>query len=135
MNLENIFFWMAVLSCAALLVRCVPLLRQGRALGWAIVGAAILTVCGAGMVFFPGHVGAVAGTLWFALIALPSLLIRAVLRHALGQRYLQAERVARLVRWLHPADGWREMPDIYRALAFAQAGQREQGATLLGHIA
>ena len=95
MNLENTLFWIAVLSCAALLARGVPLLRRGLGWGWMVVGTAILIVGGVGMAWFPLHVGAVVGILWFVLIALPSLLIHAALRNALGQRYPQAERLAR----------------------------------------
>ncbi len=118
-------------SCVALLVRTLPLLRQQRrGAGWMVVGAAILAAGGAAEVFLPVYAGVLAGTLWAVFIVLPSLLIRALLRHALGQRYAQAERIANVVRWLHPADGWRESPELYRALALAQAGQRARAADL-----
>ena len=111
MNLERTLFWIATVSCVALLVRTLPSWRQQRrGAGWVVVGTAILMLGGTTEVFLPAYAGALAGTLWAVFIVLPSLLIRALLRHALGQRYAQAERMANFVRWLHPADGWRETP-------------------------
>lgn len=109
-------------------MRTVPMLRWQRRGGeWMVVGAAIL-VAGVAAALLPAHAGALAGTFWAVFIVLPSLLIRALLRHALRQRY--AKRVAHVVRWLHPADGWRETSALYRALALAQAGQRDHAADL-----
>ena len=131
MNLDRTFFWIAMASSVALLVRTMPLLRQQRrGVGWVVVGAVILVVGGAAEVFLPAYAGALVGAFWAVLVVLPSLLIRALLRAALGQRYAQAERIAKVVRWLHPADGWRETPELYRALALAQAGQRDRAADL-----
>ncbi len=131
MNLDRTLFWIAMISCAALLARTLPPWRQQRrGAGWVVVGAAILVVGGAAEIFFPAYAGVLVGTLWAVFIVLPSLLIRALLRHALGQRYARAERFARVVRWLHPADGWRETPALYHALSLAQEGQRERAADL-----
>ncbi len=131
MNLDHSLFWIAMISCAALLARTVPPWRQQRrGAGWIVVGAAILLIGGAAEIFIPLHAGVLVGTLWTVFIVLPSLIIRAVLRQALGQRYARAERLARVVCWLHPADGWRETPALYHALSLAQEGQRERAADL-----
>ncbi len=135
MNLDRTLFWLAILSGAALLARTLPTLRaQRRGAGWVVVGAAILLAGGLAEILLPTHAGALVGTLWAVFLVLPSLLVRAILRHALGQRYQQAGRLAGLVRWLHPADGWRETPELYRALAMAQAGHRDLAADLFNNL-
>ena len=135
MNFDRTLFWIAMLSSAALLVRTLLMRRQRQQVaGWMVVGAAILAVGGVAELCFPADAGVLAGTLWVLFIALPSILFRVVLRHALGQRYARAERAAKLARWLHPADGWRETPALYRALALAQAGQRDRAADLFNGL-
>lgn len=52
----------------------------------------------------------------------PALLSRLYFRCVLQQRFEAATRLARLIGWLHPADGWREQPELLHALHLAHQG-------------
>lgn len=131
MDFDNTFLWIAVVSCALVVARSLPMLRQRLLNGWVVVSLFILTVAGTGWLLFPTWVGTVAGSLWFILLLLPTYLIRAASRYALSQRYDLALRLSQVVRLLHPADGWRQQPVFYRALALSQAGRQDQAVALL----
>jgi rhomboid protease GluP len=79
----------------------------------------------------PKVAGYVAGSLWTLFILVPSLAARNATRASLRQDYRRAERFANLVRWLHPADGWRQQPDLFRALRMAQEGALPEATSLL----
>jgi rhomboid protease GluP len=131
MDIDGAFFLLAMVACVATLVRIAPALRQGRRGGsWAAVAALILGVGVLALIFVPDHAGALAGTIWAVFVVVPSILHRAGSRYALGARYKKAELCARIGSWLHPATGWRALPVFYRALALAQAGQRDRAALL-----
>jgi rhomboid protease GluP len=134
MDIDTVFFWLAVVSSGVLFVRMTPHLRTGRGLGWALAAAAILAVAGLGALFFPARAGTVAGSLWAIFILAPTLLTRAVARNALAQRYTRAQRLSLVIALLHPADGWRESAEFYRALALSQAGHRQAAVAALGAL-
>jgi len=60
---------------------------------------------------------------WLLLVLLPGLLSNLYFHRFLQQRYSEAYRLARAFSWLHPADGWRQQPEIIRAVQLAQQGQ------------
>jgi rhomboid protease GluP len=61
--------------------------------------------------------------MWFWLVLAPGLISRWFHRCVLQQRYSVARRLAQIIRWLHPADGWRQQPALLDALALAQRGE------------
>jgi rhomboid protease GluP len=56
------------------------------------------------------------------LVLLPAWLGKLYYQRFLEQKFATAWRLARLISWLHPADGWRNQPEIVRALDLAQRG-------------
>jgi rhomboid protease GluP len=64
-----------------------------------------------------------AAALWFPLVLLPGLIGKLCDRRFMQQDYAGARRLAQIIRWLHPADGWIEMPTIIHALELAQKGE------------
>src|SRR5262249_30542085 len=105
--------------------------------GWVVLYLGILIVDVCGWFWQKQALVYTALGLWLLFVLAPALLGRAYYRLFLQQRYADAYRLARIIRWLHPADGWWQQPGIIRALDLAQQGdlhtasetlQRFQGA-------
>lgn len=135
MNFESVLFWPAMLSCVILLVRSVPIMREGRGLGWALICGGILALGGAVLLLHWESGQWMVAALWAVLILLPSMLMRGAVQAVSRLHYERAAQLAAIVRWLHPADGWLHYPEIYRALALSQAGRREEAVASLEALA
>ena len=73
-----------------------------------------------------------AGGVWLLLVVLPGLIAKLCSRRLLQQDYAAARRLARIARRLHPADGFRELPEIIHALELAQQGELTAASETLG---
>src|SRR6185312_173552 len=100
MDQNSVYLPLAAFSSLLLFVRA---LRQ-RAWGWAAVTGLVLVIAGVGELLFPSTVGYVAGAVWLVLIAIPSLAQGLIGRLGNRQKYAAAARIARIARFLHPAD-------------------------------
>jgi rhomboid protease GluP len=127
MDQNSVYLPLAAFSSLLLFVRA---LRQ-RAWGWAIVTGLVLVISGVGELLFPSRVGYVAGAVWLVLIAIPSLGQGLIGRLGNRQKYAAAARLARVLRFLHPTDGWWDRPQILQALALAQAGAAREAGEIL----
>jgi len=127
MDQNSVYLPLAAFSSLLLFVRAL----RGRAWGWAVATGLVLVIAGAGLLFFPATAGYFAGAIWLLLVALPSLGQGILGRLSNHQRYAAAARLAGLLRFLHPADGWWERPRILRALALAQAGAFDEATAIL----
>jgi rhomboid protease GluP len=105
--------------------------QRPRPRGWAAVLAVVGAVLAAGAWLFPDVVGYVGLALWLLLVLFPSVGQRQALRLASTRRSGFARRLARIVTWLHPADGWPETRLFVDALAALQQGRAEEGQALL----
>jgi rhomboid protease GluP len=121
MEYEVIIFWLVCLSCLSGLVVVATHVRSAG-WGWLVLYLVILGVAVCGWWWHQNALVYAALALWGLLVVGPGLLSRLYLRRFLQQRYGAAGRVARLISWLHPADGWRQQPQIVRALELAQRG-------------
>lgn len=61
----------------------------------------------------------------------PSLGFKQINQLVSQQRFGQARRLASLLCWLHPLDGWREQPEILRALEMGQRGETAEAMAIL----
>ena len=127
MDQNSVYLPLAAFSSLLLFVRAL----RGRAWGWAMATGLVLVVAGAGLLFFPTTAGYFAGAIWLLLVALPSMGHGLVGRLSNHQRYAAAARLAAVLRFLHPGDGWWERPRILRALALAQAGAFDEATAIL----
>lgn len=127
MDQNSVYLPLAAFSSLLLLIRAL----RGRAWGWASATGLVLVVAGAGALLFPTIAGYVAGALWLGIVVLPSIGLGLVGRLGNRQRYADAARLATVLRFLHPADGWWDRPRILRALALAQRGAFDEAAAML----
>jgi rhomboid protease GluP len=129
---------MILLGCVALssVLVLVALVRASWAQNrnWVAVLLLVLATAGTGLLLFPAYAGYAAFTLWLVLYLVPVLGMRLLLRAVLGQRYCTARRLALVLRWLHPTDGWWQQPELFSALLAAEQGDiAAASATLQRH--
>lgn len=98
--------------------------------GWLVVSTLILAVLAATFVWLPEWAGWISGGLWAVLVAIPLLGFARINRLFYQERYRQARKLATGLRWLHPADGWIEYPQLLRGLELAQQGKMNEAKRL-----
>ncbi|WAL62692.1 rhomboid family intramembrane serine protease [Thermocoleostomius sinensis] len=113
--LQIVFF-----SCLFSLLRSPRLPR-----GWLIVSSVILIILVVAYVVVPDRAGWISGGFWALFVATPLIGFARVNRLFYQERYRQARKLASRLRWLHPADGWLEYPDVLLGLELAQQDQLE----------
>ncbi|PYI99795.1 MAG: hypothetical protein DME25_22155, partial [Verrucomicrobia bacterium] len=91
--------------------------------GWAVLFLLILAICLAGWSWQQPSLVYASGALWVLFVVVPGLLGKLYFRRFLEQRYPEARRLARIISWLHPADGWRQQPGLVHAVELAQRGE------------
>ena len=102
--------------------------------GWMVLYLAVLLLCCAGWLLKQPAIIDAAAAVWFLLILLPGLIARPYNRRMMQQKYAAARRVARILSWLHPADGCRELPEIVHALELAQQGELAAASEMLNRF-
>ncbi len=129
MDLEVILFWFVLIACLSGLV-AVGRRARSAGWGWLIVFLMILLVDLGGW-FGERALIYIAFGLWILLVVVPGLISRTYFQRILQQRYTEASRLARVISWLHPADGWREQPRLIRAVGLAQRGELTEALATL----
>lgn len=99
--------------------------------GWLAVFLVILTLSITGWLLEQRVLIYIAGGMWLVFVLLPGLLARFYQRRMLEQRYSAARRLARIISWLHPIDGWRQQPEIIHAIELAQRGEKPAALAIL----
>ena len=130
MNLNQLLIWTVSLSCVAFLIRAFRS-NPRHHLGWVVVSGAILAITLGGWIFVPDLAGLIGGLLWGIFCLVPLIGFKKVNKLIYQQRYKKARILASYLRWLHPADGWFEQPEILRALTLGQKGQMEEAFRIL----
>lgn len=123
-------FWMLCLLVLTGLAISLRRIRSGGR-GWAVVLTLILLLNLAGGLSRQGSLIYAALAMWLLLVLLPASLAKLYQQRLLQQRYGAADRLARIISWLHPADGWREQPKILSAIRLAEAGQLDPASEML----
>ncbi|MCA9108517.1 MAG: rhomboid family intramembrane serine protease [Planctomycetaceae bacterium] len=99
--------------------------------GWQGILLGLLVTGGIGLLTIPDLAGYVVGTAWLLLVIFPGLIQRLSSRMIARRRYGLALWCARVSSWLHPLDGWRDHPEVIRALQQLHAGQTEEAKAIL----
>jgi rhomboid protease GluP len=132
LDLNHILLFIA---CASPLVLLAQTWRRGGLnRGWRLAALAVLLVTGAAWIVKPDVAGFVGGGAWLVLLLAPLVGLRKVAELAAQQRYASARRLARALRFLHPADGLLEQSQLLRALDLAQQGDFASALALLGQL-
>lgn len=129
MDVNLVLWWSVVVAWALGLPRAVRSARLGQP-GWLVVYALLLLFAGAGAVLWFPYVGSASTLLFALLVVLPGTLQRQLSLQMGAQQYARALRIARVLRVLHPADGFLELPALIAALDAARRGDQlaaEQG--------
>jgi len=130
MNLNDLLLWFVSVSCISILLRASRSLTD-RNRGWAGLSGLLLGITALAFYRIPSQAGLIGGSIWFVLILLPMVGNRWVNGLIYQERYGAASRLAGVLGWLHPMDGWREYPKLLSAIALAQRGKLEEGIALL----
>jgi rhomboid protease GluP len=130
MDYLTITFWLVSLSCLSGAIVGLKRIRSAGA-GWVVIYVLILTVSVSGRLSGQGIFVCIAAGMWFVLVLLPGLIARQYQRCFFEQRYSDARRWAIVIGWLHPADGWRQLPSIVYALELAQQGELARASEIL----
>jgi rhomboid protease GluP len=133
MDNDLVIFWCVCFYAFFGLVMTLTRLRSGRR-GWVVVYLAILLVAVWGKIEGQEACLYAAVAMWVVFVLIPGLLFRALNRRFLQQRYRDAFRLARVMSWLHPADGWRQQPEVMRALDCAERGELPQAVEILNRF-
>jgi rhomboid protease GluP len=131
MDLNWLLSLIVLISSLSLVVRARgPANRGLRALA---SGLAVLTLVGFWLA--PDYGGYVVGALWALTFLIPGLLMRAIQRAGLGQRYDKAERLLGWLSIVRPFPAIRAARDTFRALDAAQRGDVQTAQRLLEPLA
>jgi rhomboid protease GluP len=121
MDYDIVIFWIVCPFCLfGLAAMCMR--RRFDATGWIVPYVAILLLSVTGWWRQQPVLIYTAGAIWALLVLLPLLIGNLCNRRFMQQRYTAARRLAQIVGWLHPADGFREQPRVIHALELAQRG-------------
>jgi rhomboid protease GluP len=132
LDLNHILLFIACISPLLLLAQIWR--RGGLNRGWRLAALAVLLVTGGAWLVRPDTAGFVGGGAWFVLLLVPLFGLRKTAELVAQQRYASAGRLARVLRFLHPADGLLERSKLLRALEFAQRGDFASADALLGPL-
>jgi rhomboid protease GluP len=132
LDLNHILLFIACVSPLVLLAQSWR--RGGLNRGWRIAALAVLLVTGASWIVKPDTAGFLGAGAWLVLMLAPSIGLRKTAELVAQQRYAFAWRLARALRFLHPASGLIEQSDLLRALEFAQRGDFAAALALLGPL-
>ena len=133
MDYDIVLFWLLCFSCLGSLVLTWTRLRF-TAPGWIALYLAILLLSLTGWLLEQPAIVYAAAATWFLLVLVPGLIGRLFNRRFMQQEYGAACRLARIISWLHPADGWRELPEITGALDLAQQGDLAAASDALSRV-
>src|ERR1700730_18967564 len=122
MDSEVVIFWVLCFTCLTGLVMALTRVRSAGP-GWVVVFVLILVVSVTGWLLEQRALIYIALGMWLLLVLLPGVLGRFYQRRMLEQRYPAVRRLVRIMSWLHPADGWRQQPEVIHALEMAQRGE------------
>jgi len=121
MDLNYILIWTVCLFCLFLLIKTVPTSLK-KNLGWVILVTLILLITLTLTYFVPKFAGIIGGIIWILLILTPLSILKEINQLLYQEKYTKARKLSLYLKYLHPFDGYLELPQILRALEIAHQG-------------
>ncbi len=132
LDLNHILLFVACISPLVLLAQT---WRHGRLYrAWRLAALTVLLVAGVAWLVTPDTAGFVGGGAWLALLVVPAMGSRKIAELASAQRYSLARRLARALRFLHPANSLRAQGELFGALQLAKQGDLAKALALLAPL-
>ena len=131
-DLNHILLFIACISPLILLAQTWR--RGGLYRAWRLASFAVLLVTAAAWLVTPETAGFAGGGAWIALLVLPAIGLRKIADLASRQRFALAARLARSLRFLHPAAALRAQAELFRAMMLAQRGDISSALALLAPL-
>jgi rhomboid protease GluP len=125
MNIEIVILQVVVISCVAILI------RSRNNAGWAMVSAGILAVVAIGWVTKARWTPWLALGLWSVGIGFPILCMNRIVKLVAQEKFDQAHRIAKIVRFFHPGDGWWNYATTLKAEGLAKSGDLKSALMIL----
>ena len=119
MDLNHIFLFLAVVSPLAVLGRAWR--PGGTYRGWRVAALIVLAITGGAWIFVRENAGYIGGGAWVALLFLPAVGLRRVMRLAARQQYTSAIKLARTLQLLHPSAELRQQVQLLHTLESRQS--------------
>ena len=132
MDPNTIALWFAGLQALRLFSRSAR--SSQPSMGWVVVSSLVLLTGAVGWFRFRELVGYVTFGLTVLLIMLPWWAHGAAARAVRRSRYRRAFGFSSFAAILHPFDGWRQVPRLFRAFELAQTGQTAEAETMLAAL-
>ena len=128
-----VIFWLVLGTCLYGLA-LISTRFHAAGIGWAVLYLTTLVVDILGWFFHqPALIYAAAG-MWVLFVLVPGAIGKLYQQRLLQKRYSGARRLAQIIRFLHPGDGWREQPKLIRALELAQQGELTTASEILQRL-
>lgn len=119
MNFNDLLIWIVCTSCISIMLFA----TRSSSRGWIAIAGFVLSVTATMLYLFPAIAGLVGGLLWTVLVLVPILGFKQINQLVAKQQFGQASKLAAILRWLHPMDGWRDQPHLLKALELGQRGE------------
>jgi len=132
MDPNTIALWFAGFQALRLFARSSR--SSQHSMGWTAVSAFVLLTGAVGWLRFRELAGYVTFGLTVLLIMLPGWAHGVSARALRRSQYVRAYRFSRVAALLHPFDGWRQLPRLFRAFELAQSGNTAEAETLLAEL-
>lgn len=130
LNWYFLLFYCITLSCGLLIFRIIRL-PSPRPQGWLYKALLVLALTWGSNVISMQLAVYVGGLAWGLLILIPSLGLRQLQGLIYHHQYKPAQRLATVIRLLHPFDDWWGHPKMIQALAIAKQGNIDKAQEIL----
>ncbi|HYP76490.1 MAG TPA: rhomboid family intramembrane serine protease [Polyangiaceae bacterium] len=129
MDSNTIALWFAGFQALNVFSRSARAAR--KVMGWTVISGSVLLVGAVGWLRFRESVGYVTFALTVSLISLPWWAHGVAARALKRSQYRRAYRFASLAALLHPLDGWRQFPRLFRAFELEHVGKTAEAEAIL----
>ncbi len=121
MPLGHLLLWIVGISVFSLFFSALKAGWKDH-LGWIVVCLSLTAITGAIWFFSKEVAGITAFFLWFFFILIPTFLGRKIESLSQEKKWKSARNLANVIRFLHPGDGFWQLPNLFRLAENAEKG-------------